>query len=117
MKKIIIAFFALLTSVTSFALTPASYPGGENALSSYIKENLKYPAASKENGIEGIVNLSVTVRPDGSVGTIKVMQMIDPDLEQEAIRLVKSMPKWTPASDNGTSVESQVVVSVPFEID
>ena len=79
-----------------------------------ISENLQYPAMAKENGVEGIVNVAFTVKSDGSIGSIKIVRMIDPDLEQEAIRLVKSMPKWTPADDGGNPVDATATVAIPF---
>ena len=57
------------------------------------------------------------VNPDGSVGNIKIKRMVDPDLESEAIRLVKSMPKWQPATDNGTPTESTAEVDVNFSLE
>ncbi len=92
------------------------YPGGEEAMYKFIAENLKYPAAAVENGIEGIVKLMVTVNPDGTIGTIKVVRMIDPDLEQEAIRIVKSMPRWTPARNGSEAVEAQTPITIRFRL-
>lgn len=54
------------------------------------------------------------MKSDGSIGSIKIVRMIDPDLEQEAIRLVKSMPKWTPADDGGNPVDATATVAIPF---
>lgn len=103
-------------SASAWALTPASFPGGEQAEKDYIATNMKYPQASKDNGIEGVVNVVFTVKADGSIGNIKIKRMVDPDLEGEAIRLVKQMPKWTPASDNGTPVESIVETAISFTL-
>lgn len=93
------------------------YPGGDSALKEYISSNMKYPSTARENGIEGIVNVSFTVNPDGTIGSIKIVRMVDPDLEQEAIRLVKSMPKWTPANKDGQAVAMEVTVAVPFTLE
>lgn len=99
------------------ALVPATFPGGEEAMNKYIADNMHYPEMAKEIGIEGVVPLEFTVKTDGSIGTIKVIRMIDPDLEAEAIRLVKTMPAWTPAQDDGAAVESTVKVDVTFKLD
>lgn len=108
---------ALMISATAAAQSPASFPGGDNALQEYVTENLVYPATAQANGIEGIVTLEVTVCPDGSIGPIKIKTLIDPDLEQEAIRLAKSMPAWTPATDaSGRPVTSTVVIPVTFSL-
>ncbi len=101
----------------ALAQSPASYPGGEEALQAYIQENLVYPQAAKDNGIEGVVTLECTILPDGSVGPIKVKRMVDPDLEQEAIRLVKAITAWTPATDAaGKAVLSVVQIPVTFSL-
>lgn len=119
MKKLIlmVASIFIATIAMQAAVTPASYPGGDAAMQEFIKENLKYPEMSKAMGIEGTVNVQFTVKPDGSVGSIKIVRMIDPDLEQEAIRLVKTMPAWIPASDGGTPVESTATVAIPFTLE
>lgn len=108
---------ALGLSASAWALTPASFPGGAEAQKEYIATNMKYPAAAKDNGIEGVVTVVFTVKADGSIGNIKIKRMVDPDLEGEAIRLVKQMPKWTPANDNGAPVESTAEVTVSFVMD
>ena len=100
----------------SAAETP-EYPGGTDALENYLAENMKYPATARNNGIEGVVNISFVVNIDGSIGQIKVVRMVDPDLEQEAIRLVKSMPAWTPAEKNGQPVPGEAVVAVNFSLE
>ena len=115
MKKILMSM-ALLAG-TAFAMSAAdkpTFPGGEEALTQYISENLKYPAAAKENGVEGVVTVGFIVKTDGSIGTIKIVRMVDPDLEQEAIRLVKNMPAWTPADKDGKPVDAPAEVAVPF---
>lgn len=116
-RLLLISGLALGLSSTALALTPASFPGGEEAQTQYIQVNLKYPATAKENGIEGVVAVIFTVRTDGSIGNIKIKRMVDPDLENEAIRLVKQMPAWVPATDNGQPVESTAEVDVPFTLE
>lgn len=101
-------------SCAAFALTPASFPGGDEARDQYIKVNMKYPQVAKDNGIEGVVAVIFTVKTDGSIGNIKIKRMVDPDLENEAVRLVKQMPAWEPAMDGGTPVESTAEIDVPF---
>lgn len=82
----------------------------------YIESHMQYPEASKQNGIEGVVNVECTIKADGTVGTIKIVRMVDPDLEQEAIRLVKNMPAWTPATKGGAPAESTVTIPVTFTL-
>lgn len=117
MKTTILTLAAALGVTTgALAVTPASFPGGKDAEKEYIEKNLQYPQAAKDNGIEGVVAVIFTVKPDGSIGNIKIKRMIDPDLESESIRLVKLMPAWIPANDNGTPVESTAEVDVTFTL-
>lgn len=117
MKRLIIALFAFVATVTAaFADNDATFPGGKEAMDEYITSNLKYPVTAKENGIEGVVNVSFVVNADGSIGTIEIKRLIDPDLEQEAIRLVKTMPKWTPAVKDGKPVQSIVEMPILFTL-
>lgn len=93
--------------------TPA-FPGGDEALQAYLTENMQYPAIARSNGIEGVVEVSFTVKADGSIGAIKISRMIDPELEAEAIRLVKKMPAWIPADKGGKAVDSEAMLKIPF---
>lgn len=118
MKKIFLTLATMLgIGISASALTPATFPGGEAAQKEYISSNMKYPRTAKDNGIEGVVGLMFTVREDGTIGNIKVVRMVDPDLEAESIRLVKSMPAWTPASENGAPVESTAQIDILFTLD
>lgn len=92
----------------------ASFPGGEKALTEYIETNRKYPQTAANNGIEGVVEVRFIVKKDGSNEQLSIVRLVDPDLEAEAIRLVKEMPKWQPATFGGAPVDSESVVSVPF---
>lgn len=96
--------------------TAPSYPGGKEAMDQFIVSNMIYPAQAKTNGIEGVVDVSFVVHKDGSIGTIKIVRLIDPDLEQEAIRLVKKMPEWTPGTHDGTPVDAPAQIEVVFEL-
>lgn len=117
MKKIFtLAVAIIMGAVTAWADSPATFPGGDAAMTEFIQANLKYPPFSQENGIEGIVHLQMLVKSDGSIGSVKVIRMIDPDLEQEAVRLVKSMPAWTPAVVDGTAADSTVKLSITFTL-
>lgn len=119
MKRIIMTMLAVLTLsfAAMAAVNSASFPGGDAAMRQFIKENMKYPETARNNGIEGIIDVAFTVKADGTIGGIKIVRMVDPDLEQEAIRLVKSMPKWTPAIDNGKAVDSQQSVKIDFSLE
>lgn len=117
MKKLMMILAALgLTAAAYAADTKASFPGGEEAQQEFIAKTMVYPAQAKDSGIEGIVTLTFTVKADGSIGNIKVKRMVDPDLEAEAIRIVKKMPAWTPATVNGAPVESTAEIPFTFEL-
>lgn len=108
------------TAAISFGVSAAdipSFPGGKDAMDKFIAQTLQYPASAKTNGVEGIVNVKFTVNPDGTIGAIKIVRMIDPDLEQEAIRIIKKMPAWIPADKDGTPVAADATVSIPFSLE
>lgn len=118
MKKIIYSVLLLVGGIFSIkAADVPVFPGGEKALKKYLAENTKYPEMAKENGVEGIVSVGFIVNTDGSLSQIKVIKLIDPDLEEEAIRIVTGMPKWIPAEKDGTPVEAPSKVEVPFILD
>lgn len=113
-KKIMMAAAAAFLATAAYAGPKPEYPGGETAMQEYITENLKYPETAKDNGIEGTVDVAFTVKANGKIGAIKIVRMVDPDLESEAIRLVKGMPAWTPADNNGEPIDAQTQVQINF---
>ena len=94
----------------------ASFPGGTEALYKFLRENIKYPPAARENGIEGKVFLKFVVEKDGSVSNVKVMRDIGSGCGAEAVRVVKSMPKWTPGKQRGRAVRSEYSLPVSFSL-
>ena len=92
------------------------FPGGETALMNFIVSNLKYPQSAAQKGIQGRVVLSFIVEKDGSISTIKVMRSPDERLSLEAIRVVRKMPKWTPAKQDGKPVRVKYVLPVTFRL-
>ena len=89
-----------------------SFPGGTNALNTFILSNLKYPVFAQEKGIQGRVVIKFIVEKDGSISNVEVDRSVDPDLDNEAMRVVKAMPKWIPGQINGKAVK--VECSHPF---
>ena len=117
MKKfLLVLVMAAVASVTALAAETKASFGGDKAQAEFIGKTLVYPAAAAENGVEGVVVVSFTVKTDGTIGNIKVKRMVDPDLEAEAIRVVKKMPAWIPASKDGKAVESTAEVPFRFSI-
>ena len=93
-----------------------SFPGGNGALMSYLNGNTKYPVVAQENGVQGKVIISFVVERDGSISDVKVARSVDPSLDREAQRVVKSMPKWTPGKQNGQTVRVKYTVPVVFRL-
>ena len=95
------------------------FPGGQAALLKFINENLRYPATAIENGIQGRVVVQFVVKKDGSVGDVKVIRGIDPTLDQEAIRVCKTLPKFIPGKrrDNGEPINAWVTLPITFKLD
>ena len=93
-----------------------SFPGGNAALMSYLNSNTKYPVVAQENGVQGRVIISFVVERDGSISDVKVARSVDPSLDREAQRVVKSMPRWTPGKQNGQTVRVKYTVPVVFRL-
>jgi protein TonB len=93
-----------------------SFPGGESALNSYLSKNIKYPVVAEENGVQGRVVLSFVVERNGSITDIKVLRSVDPSLDKEAVRVVKSMPNWIPGKQNGSAVRVKFTLPVTFRL-
>jgi protein TonB len=116
--KVEIDSFKTTASTTHISVyQEASFPGGgTNNLFRYIKKNLKYPEDSYQKGVQGIVIVSFFVEKDGSLQDIKVEQSVSPDIDAEALRLIKSSPKWMPAMQDSKLVRESFKVPVTFKI-
>lgn len=95
---------------------PAMFPGGQGALAKWLSRNLTYPASAQENDIQGRVVVQFVVSKDGSISQAKVVKSVDRDLDKEALRLVKSMPRWQPGKNNGQPVNSWFTLPVVFKL-
>lgn len=93
-----------------------SFPGGNSALMEYLQQNVKYPVVAQENGVQGRVVVSFVVEKDGSITDVKVVRSVDPSLDKEAARVVKSMPRWIPGKQNGSAVRVKYNVPVSFRL-
>lgn len=94
----------------------AEFPGGQPALAKWIAEHLRYPAVAQENGIQGRVIVKFVVEKDGTITRPVVVKGVDKDLDREAVRLVKSMPKWKPGKNNGEIVRTYYYLPVTFKL-
>ncbi len=93
-----------------------SFPGGPAALMQFLQSNTHYPEVAQENGVQGRVTVSFVVEKDGSITDVQVARSADPSLDKEAVRVVKSMPRWTPGRQNGSTVRVKFNVPVTFRL-
>ena len=93
-----------------------SFPGGQGAMMEFLSKNIKYPIVAEENGIQGRVLVKVVVKKDGTIDSPIVVKGVDPSLIKEAIRVVKTMPKWIPGKQKGEPVNVSFTVPVTFRI-
>ena len=93
-----------------------SFPGGPSALMEWLSNNVKYPVAAQENGVQGRVVVSFVVERDGSITDVKVVRGVDPSLDKEASRVVRAMPRWIPGKQNGSAVRVKYNVPVAFRL-
>ncbi len=92
------------------------FPGGEAALLKYVAEHIRYPAMAQESNIQGRVVVQFVVTKTGAVGEVKVVRGKDPDLDKEAVRVVKSLPKFVPGKMNGHAVNVWYTLPIQFKL-
>ncbi len=92
------------------------YKGGSPALAAYLEENIKYPAKARENKVQGIVAVSFVISADGSIQSPKVLKGVASGLDEEALRVIRSMPKWEPGKLDGKAVSVQYALPIPFAL-
>jgi protein TonB len=93
-----------------------AYPGGDQKLMEYVAKNIKYPQIARETGIQGRVFVGFVVEPDGSVSNVKVLRGIGGGCDEEAMRVVKNMPKWKPGKQRGKAVRVSYMLPVNFKL-
>ena len=105
-----------IPNASPVAVSPDSakpqFPGGQAALLKFIADHLKYPVSAQKAGIEGCVELQFWIEKDGSISNVKVLKGVNPELDAEAIRIVKAMPKW----DNPGKTRTLQKIPVQFKI-
>jgi len=92
----------------------ATYPGGEDAMLSFLGQTIKYPLIAHRTGIEGIVYIGFVVNKDGSLSEVEVFRDIGGGCGKAAAKAVKKMPNWSPATKNGLAVRSYFTLPVQF---
>lgn len=92
------------------------FPGGQKNLLSWLSNNINYPLEAYKAGIEGIVVVQFVIKNDGSVGDVTVVISVDPLLDNEAVRVIKAMPKWIPGKQYGKPVNVRLTLPITFKI-
>jgi TonB family protein len=104
--------------VYTFVSDPPKFPGGEEKLSEYIMSNLKYPREAQEHGTSGTVFVQFVVKSDGKISDVKTVGKVKGNgLEEEAIRVVKSMPSWVPGEQEGQKVSVQFNLPIRYTLE
>ena len=128
LKVALMMFVLLFSFMTSTAQTKKNdmlfsvvevmpqFPGGQIAMLQYLMKNIKYPEQAVKEGIQGRVTVRFIVEKDGSISDVKPVLSVHPLLNKEAVRVVKSMPKWTPGKQNGKPVRVRFNLPVMFKL-
>lgn len=93
-----------------------SFPGGESAMYKWLQDNIIYPAAASEEGVQGKVTVQFIVEKDGSITHVQVVRGKHPALDAEAARVIRKMPRWTPGRNNGQPVRVTYHLPVQFKL-
>ena len=94
----------------------AEFPGGMEAMTQFLQKTLKYPNQAKKDKIEGICYISFTIEKDGTISNVKAIKELGGGCTQEAIRVVKAMPKWEPAVNKNKPVRQEFVLPISFSL-
>jgi len=95
---------------------PPSFPGGDEARIRFLSENIRYPQMARESGIQGTVFVTFVVERDGSVTDVRILRGIGGGCDEEAIRVIKAMPKWNPGKQRGRPVRVQFNMPIRFTL-
>lgn len=90
------------------------FPGGQGALMQFLQSNLRYPTMAREAGIQGTVFVTFVVERDGSITDVRILRGVGGGLDEEAIRVVRNMPRWTPGRQRGQAVRVQFNLPIRF---
>jgi protein TonB len=91
------------------------FPGGAAKMMEFIQKNIQYPMTARENGIQGRVFVNFVIEPDGSITNVTAIRGIGGGCDEEAIRVVQSMPNWKPGKQRGVAVRTSFTVTVIFK--
>ncbi len=104
--------------ILTFVEIMPQFPGGQTAFTEYLQKNIKYPKAEKRNGKDGTVYVKFIVMKDGSIDSVRVVKGVEgaPGLSEEAVRVIKAMPNWTPGTMNGRPVRVEMTLPLKFTL-
>jgi protein TonB len=92
------------------------FPNGEENMYKYLGSNIKYPHEALENGIQGTVVVKFVVEKDGSISNVKAVRKIGGGCDEEAVRVVKRMPRWKPGKQSGKPVRTEFTLPIQFKL-
>jgi protein TonB len=92
------------------------FPGGDEARIKFLQENIKYPTMARESGIQGTVYVTFVVEKGGNVSDVKILRGIGGGCDEEAIRVIRAMPRWNPGKQRGKSVRVQFNMPIKFTL-
>ena len=96
--------------------TMPQFPGGQGVMMKYLAANIKYPASAVKAKKQGRVIVAFVIQKDGSVTNARIVRSVDPELDAEALRIVKAMPNWTPGTQDGKPVNVRYTIPVVFSL-
>ncbi|MBT5932108.1 MAG: energy transducer TonB [Flavobacteriales bacterium] len=106
----------VVAPIVDFPDVEAGFPGGPAAMMKWINDNVKYPQTSIEMNEQGRVFLSFVVETNGSISNVKIERGISIDLDKEAKRVIKKMPKWVPGESAGRAVRARCRLPINFQL-
>lgn len=92
------------------------YPGGSDAMTSFIKKNIKYPEIARDNDIKGKVYIEFVINTEGYVTNVQIKKGIGGGCDEEAVRIIKKMPQWKPGIQNGKPVNVKILLPILFSL-
>ena len=103
-------------SIFQVVETQPEFPGGMAELMKYLQKNIRYPQICKEQRVQGRVIVQFVVNADSTITDVNVIKPVNPYLDQEALRVVKAMPKWNPGKQRGEPVRVRFTLPVTFRL-
>jgi TonB family protein len=103
-------------TILTYVKEMPSFPGGDSERLKFLSKNIRYPQQASENGVHGTVFVSFVVKKDGSLDDVKILQGIGNGCDEEAIRVVKKMPRWNPGYQNGKKVAVLFHMNIDFRL-